>query len=91
MSVPDPELSVAVPFYNELANVRPLLEELAGVLRGWGRPFEILAVDDGSGDGSAAELQALRAELPELRVLRHRRNAGQSAAFASAFHAARGA
>lgn len=91
MAATDPELSVAVPIYNEEANVRPLIEELAGVLRGTGRPFEILGVDDGSRDGSAAALEALRAEFPELRVLRHRRNAGQSAAFASAFHAARGA
>lgn len=91
MAVPDPQLSVAVPIYNEEANVRPLIEELAGVLRGLGRPFEIIAVDDASQDGSAAALVALRTEFPELRVLRHRRNAGQSAAFAAAFHAARGA
>lgn len=91
MATPAPELSVAVPICNEAANVRPLLEELAGVLRGLGRPFEILAVDDGSRDGSGAALRALRAELPELRVLHHRHNAGQSAAYVSAFHAARGA
>jgi glycosyltransferase involved in cell wall biosynthesis len=86
-----PYLSVAVPIYNEAENVRALVEELLGVLRGLGKPFEILAVDDASRDASAAELGRLAAVHAELRVLRHRVNAGQSAAYATAFHAARGA
>lgn len=90
ISSPAPELSILLPAYNEEACIEAVVREAAGVLRGLGRPFEILVVDDGSTDGTPARLQALRAELSELRVLRLAKNSGQSAALGAAFRAARG-
>jgi glycosyltransferase involved in cell wall biosynthesis len=87
---PAPELSVLLPAYNEEACIEAVVREAAGVLRGLGRRFEILVVDDGSTDATPARLKALRADLPELRVLRLAKNSGQSAALGAAFRAARG-
>lgn len=90
MTSAPPQISVVLPVFNEAENLPPLLDEIAGTLRGLGKTFEILAVDDASTDGSVAVLESLRRRHPELRVLRHRRNCGQSAAFASGFAHARG-
>jgi dolichol-phosphate mannosyltransferase len=73
-----PELSVVVPVKDEADNVRPLIGEIVAALRGV-VPFEIVYVDDGSKDGTKAVLDAARTETPELRVIRHERNSGQSA------------
>lgn len=91
MTSAPPQVSVVLPVFNEAENLPPLLDEIAGTLRGLGKTFEILAVDDASTDGSVAVLESLRRRYPELRVLRHRRNCGQSAAYASGFAHARGA
>jgi dolichol-phosphate mannosyltransferase len=94
MSVPAgqvPDLSVVLPIYNEEGNLVPLLDEIEGVLQPLGRTFEVLAVDDNSSDGSLAVLKEAKATRPWLRILRHRINQGQSAAFATGFHGARGA
>lgn len=85
-----PDLSVVVPVYNESPNLEPLYRELVEALAGWGRPFELIFVDDGSSDDSFAILQRLHAGDPRLRVIRFRRNFGQTAAFAAGFAAARG-
>ena len=85
-----PELSVLIPAYNEEACIESVVREAVCVLHGMGRPFELVVVDDGSTDGTAARLQRLRAEHPELRVLRLAANSGQSAALGAAFRAARG-
>ena len=85
-----PSLSVVIPVFNEEDNLRPLLEELAAVLRPLGRGFEILCVDDASTDRSVPVLNELKTVHPELRVLRHRVNSGESAAQASGFAQARG-
>ena len=84
-----PEVSIVVPVYNESGNLAPLLDEIAAALAG--RSWEVVAVDDGSIDGSFEELVALRSRHPSLRIVRFARNAGQSAAFAAGFCAARGA
>ncbi len=88
MSSP-PEISVVVPVHDEEGNVGPLAREIAAAFAG--RPFEMIFVDDRSRDGTRAALAALRAELPMLRVLSHRSNAGQSRAVRSGVLAARGA
>jgi glycosyltransferase involved in cell wall biosynthesis len=86
-----PDLSVVIPIYNESPNVRQLHAELTATLEAWGRPYEILAVDDGSHDDSFQILAELHAADPRLRVIRFRRNFGQTAAFAAGFAHARGA
>ena len=86
-----PDLSVVIPIYNESPNIRQLLAELTSTLEAWGRPFEIVAVDDGSRDDSYQILAELHAADPRLRVVRFRRNFGQTAAFAAGFAHARGA
>jgi glycosyltransferase involved in cell wall biosynthesis len=66
------------------------LEELVPALEATGRTFEIICVDDGSRDSSFVELQKLRAQDARVRVIRFRRNFGQTAAFAAGFDRARG-
>jgi glycosyltransferase involved in cell wall biosynthesis len=83
-----PLISVVVPVKDEAGNVAPLAREIAAALKG--EPHEILFVDDGSSDGTAAALTALKAEIPELRVLSHSRNLGQSRGIRTGVHAARG-
>ncbi len=85
-----PEVSVVVPVYNEADNVDDLHRQLTAVLSGLGRPYEILIVDDGSSDGTLDRLLALEVRDPALRVLRLRRNFGQTAAFSAGFDHARG-
>jgi len=83
-------LSVVVPVFNEEANVVPLVREIVAALRGR-LDFEVVFVDDCSRDGTVGALQALRDEVPELRVLRHGTQSGQSAAIRNGVKAARGA
>jgi glycosyltransferase involved in cell wall biosynthesis len=85
-----PDLSVVIPLHNESPNLRQLYQELTETLSAWGRPYEIVAVDDGSTDDSFQILSALHATDPRLRVVRFRRNFGQTAAFAAGFALARG-
>ncbi len=76
---PVPALSVVVPVHDEAGNLAFLISEIEAALAGR-TSFEIVYVDDGSADGSAAELAGLRRGNPRLRVLRHRDRSGQSAA-----------
>jgi glycosyltransferase involved in cell wall biosynthesis len=85
-----PEISVVIPLRNESPNVDELHRELTTVLQAFGRPFEILAIDDGSTDDTFARLAALQRTDHRLRVIRFRRNFGQTAAFAAGFAYARG-
>ena len=85
-----PEISVVVPMRNESPNVAELHAGLSAVLDAFGRPYEILVIDDGSTDDTFAKLAALQRRNPRLRVIRFRRNFGQTAAFAAGFARARG-
>ena len=85
-----PEISVVVPMRNESPNVEQLYREVTASLTAFGRPFEIVAVDDGSRDNTFELLARLQAKDARLRVIRFRRNFGQTAAFAAGFHHARG-
>jgi glycosyltransferase involved in cell wall biosynthesis len=84
------DLTVVLPIYNESENIPRLYNELVPVLEATGRSFEIIGVDDGSQDDSFARLKSLRADDRRLRIMRFRRNFGQTAAFAAGFHEARG-
>jgi len=85
-----PELSIVVPLYNEEESLPLLVERLLAVLRPLGRPFELVLVDDGSSDATAAVLRRLAAATPELVAVLLRRNYGQTPAMAAGFDASRG-
>jgi glycosyltransferase involved in cell wall biosynthesis len=84
-------LSVVVPMYNEVENAVPLVDAIQGALSGYPSPWELVVVDDGSRDGTAQALERRAAELgAHIRVVRLRRNFGQSAAMQAGIDAARG-
>src|SRR5829696_1539051 len=85
-----PEISVVVPMRNESPNVERLYRDVTASLTAFGRSYEIVAVDDGSRDDTFDLLARLQAKDPRVRVIRFRRNFGQTAAFAAGFHHARG-
>lgn len=87
-STPGLRLSVVVPVRNEAGNIAPLVAEIEAACTGLS-PFEIIYVNDGSTDGTDAELKRLAAEKPSLRFLRHARSGGQSAAVRTGVRAAR--
>jgi len=81
-------LSVVVPVKDETDNVGPLAREIVTAIAG--EPdSEIIFIDDGSSDGTAEALAALKSEIPSLRVLRHAVNLGQSRAIRTGVRAAR--
>ena len=84
------ELSIVIPLYNEAENIEPLYAELSAALAEVGRAYEVIIVDDGSRDDSFARLKAVHERDPRWRVIRFRRNFGQTAGFSAGFDAARG-
>ena len=82
-----PEFSVVSPVRNEAENVESLVREISQALAG--RAFEIIFVDDSSQDDTRARLFALKDKIPNLRVIGHRKNAGQSRAVRTGVLAAR--
>lgn len=84
------DLSILIPLYNEEPNVAPLHAELSVVLASMPVSCEILAVDDGSTDGTFEVLRRIQASDPAVRVIRFTRNFGQTAAMAAGFAHARG-
>ncbi|MPZ20244.1 MAG: glycosyltransferase [Luteitalea sp.] len=85
-----PDLSVIVPVFNESLNLQRLHEELTATLMAWGRPYELLFVDDGSTDDGFAELTRIQAHDSHVRIIQFRRNFGQTAAFSAGIAHARG-
>ncbi len=84
------DLTLIVPVFNEVENLRPLLEEIVSALEAESWTYEVLFVDDGSTDGSFELMGALREAYPQAGAIRFRRNFGQTAAFAAGFDHARG-
>jgi dolichol-phosphate mannosyltransferase len=84
------DLSVVIPVRNEAPNIAPLVAEIRAALDGR-LDYEIVYVDDGSSDGTAAEIAALARDFPRLRLLRHKASCGQSTAIRSGVKAARAA
>ena len=73
-------ISVIVPLYNEEENLAKLYEQVTGVLKGLSQPWELILVDDGSTDGTQEKLEELAAKDGAVKVIRFRRNLGQTAA-----------
>lgn len=90
MSAAAPGLSLVFPVWNEERNVEPLLAAALSLGRRLGRSFEIIVVDDGSRDASAARLANASAAHPEIRVVTHPANRGYGAALRSGLREARG-
>ncbi len=86
----NPELSLVIPIRNESPNIDALYAELTQVLGGWGRSYEVLAVDDGSTDDSFERLARYQQRDARWRIIRFRKNFGQTAAFSAGFRYARG-
>jgi glycosyltransferase involved in cell wall biosynthesis len=86
-----PELSILVPVYNEAESLETLHAEISAACRSLQITFEIVFVDDGSTDGSAAALDALADGDPHVAVIHFRRNFGKSPALAAGFEHVRGA
>lgn len=84
------DLSVVVPIYNEEENVAPLHERVSAALAASGLEYELILVDDGSSDGTFPLLRELAARDRRVKVIRFRRNFGQTAAMAAGFAAAGG-
>ena len=85
-----PLVSIVIPVCNEHESLRPLVAEIDAAMTKAAIGFEIVAIDDGSTDGSDEVLAALAAERGDITVIRFRRNFGQSAAFDAGFRNARG-
>ena len=82
------ELSVVVPVRNEAENIRPLVEEIRDALQGK-IDYEIIYIDDGSDDETPAKLAEMMSELPQLRVMKHINNCGQSTSVRTGVRAAK--
>lgn len=90
MALGNPAISVVIPIYNEEPNLRVVIARTVAAMEAIGRSFEIVAVDDGSHDGSPALLAELHRGEPRLRVVRLMRNFGQTPALYAGFAHVRG-
>ena len=85
-----PDISVVIPLRDEERNVIPLHEQLTAALATLAVPYEIILIDDGSGDATFAQLAEIQSGDPRVRAVQFTRNFGQTAAFAAGFAHARG-
>ena len=84
------DLSLVIPVYNEVENLRPLMVEITAALDDRDLAYEVIFIDDGSNDGSFELLESLHEEDSRVAIIRFRRNHGQTAAFAAGFDHAQG-
>ena len=90
MAENQPYLSLVIPAYNEQESIPTLLQRVEAALAPIGKPFEVILIDDGSTDDTPRLLNEAMLSRPWLRLLRMKKNGGQSAAFEAGFAAARG-
>ena len=84
------EISVAVPVYNEVESLKAFCGELHETMSKLGRSYEIVMVDDGSTDGTWAAMREQAEKYPNMRLIRFRRNFGQTAAMSAGFRESQG-
>jgi dolichol-phosphate mannosyltransferase len=84
------ELSIVIPVFNEEENLEPLMAEVKRAVDSVGCSYEVIFVDDKSTDNSVKVMKRLKEANPEIRVVQHKVNCGESAAQATGFHCARG-
>ena len=89
-ALPRVDISVVIPMHDEEDNVRPLHEALSEALKNLGRSYEVIVVDDGSEDATFARLEEVASLDPAVKLVKLRRNFGQTAAMAAGFDHARG-
>jgi dolichol-phosphate mannosyltransferase len=85
-----PYLSVVIPVFNEEENIKPLTEELLAVLNSLNRAFEVIFIDDGSSDKSLQILKSLQSGSSSIRIIKFKKNCGQTSAFDAGIKAAQG-
>lgn len=85
-----PMISIIVPFYNEEENIKPLYAELDKVLKSLNRKYNIIFVDDGSNDNTFKKMLEVREKDKNVKIIKFRRNFGQSAALKAGFDHAEG-
>lgn len=85
-----PDVSVVIPLYNEEESINFLYDELSAAMEALDRPYEIIVIDDGSTDASFEALRAVHQRDPHWKVIRFRRNYGQTAGLSAGFKAAQG-
>lgn len=90
VTAPDPDVSIVVPIYNEFDNLPELVDRIDAAMRTQPLSYELIAVDDGSSDGSAQRLRELAQTRPWLRAVCLVRNYGQSSALQAGFDRVRG-
>lgn len=83
-------ISVVIPFYNEEENIEPLYVQLSSVLSGLNRDFEIIFIDDGSTDDTFLNMLKVREKDNRVKIIKFRKNFGQSAALKAGFDHAKG-
>jgi glycosyltransferase involved in cell wall biosynthesis len=85
-----PYVSVVIPVFNEEDNLKPLADELMAVLTTLNKAFEVLFIDDGSTDNSFQVLKALQQDHPSIKIIKFKKNYGQTSAFDAGIKAAQG-
>ena len=91
-SLPAPLVSVVIPLLDESGNVLPLIDEISAALTGYGavgRAFEVICVDDGSTDATAQEVLQAQKDNPHVRLIKHPKRLGMSAALRNGIRRAR--
>ncbi len=78
-------ISITIPIYNEREAITPLFTKIVEVMNRYGKPYEVIFINDGSHDGSAELLDELAAAHQEAKVIHFRRNFGQTAAMMAGF------
>jgi glycosyltransferase involved in cell wall biosynthesis len=86
----NPPLSIVIPLYNEEENIQTLVRKIIDSSSGLDVGYEIVAVDDGSTDGTFAQLCRVQSQVPNLRIIKFRRNFGQTQAMQAGIDHARG-